>query len=234
MIYEYSYLLVSILLLFIWLILFFWRKDVKKEMVFMSLIFGFLGFFLGLIYTLDWWHPLTITKTIIGIEDFIFGFSLGGVSAVIYEEVFKKRVHIRKTRKNIEKKRNRNFLFLFSFSLFLFLLSFYVIRLNSFYSSIIGILTPLLLILIKRKDLFFDSLVSGFLLLIIALLGTNIIELITPGWVKATWYFNNLSGIIILKLPLEDIIWFFLSGAFIGPLYEYWREGKLIRIKKIN
>ena len=230
--YEYSYFLVSILSLLIWLILFFWRRNLRKEMLVMSLLIGFLGLFLGLIYTLDWWHPLTITKTIIGFEDFIFGFSLGGTSAVIYEAVFKKRIKIRKIRRKEEIRQNYNFLFLFTSSLILFLFFFYTLRLNSFYSSIIGLLIPILFTLIKRKDLIFDSLTSGFLVLIIALIGTNIIEFITPGWVKSSWYFDNLVGIVIFKLPLEDIIWFFLTGAFIGPLYEFWKEGKLIRIKK--
>ena len=57
-------------------------------------------------------------------------------------------------------------------------------------------------------------------------------ELITPGVLAHLWYLNNLSGIIILGQPLEDLIWWFFAGAFIGPLYEYWQEAKLIRVRK--
>jgi hypothetical protein len=27
---------------------------------------------------------------------------------------------------------------------------------------------------------------------------------------------------------IDDIIWYFFAGLFIGPLYEYWQEGKLV------
>ncbi|MEK6933893.1 MAG: hypothetical protein AABW75_03390 [Nanoarchaeota archaeon] len=148
--YEYSYLIAALISLFVWIFLFFWRRNLRKEMLVMSLLIGFLGLFLGLIYTLDWWHPLTITKTIIGFEDFIFGFSLGGTSAVIYEAVFKKRIKIRKIRRKEEIRQNYNFLFLFTSSLILFLFFFYTLRLNSFYSSIIGLLIPILFTLVKN------------------------------------------------------------------------------------
>ena len=36
---------------------------------------------------------------------------------------------------------------------------------------------------------------------------------------------------MILGIPLEEHVFYFLLGAFLGPLYEYWKEGKLINIK---
>lgn len=82
--YQYSYLIGDLILLAIWLVLFLWRKDTRKEMAIISLLFGFLGTVVTLIYLMDWWHPLTITGTRIGIEDFIFGFSTAGIAAVVY------------------------------------------------------------------------------------------------------------------------------------------------------
>jgi hypothetical protein len=57
-------------------------------------------------------------------------------------------------------------------------------------------------------------------------------ELIFPGWIENSWNFNMISGLTILRVPFEDLIWFFLAGLFIGPLYEYWQEGRLINLKK--
>jgi len=54
------------------------------------------------------------------------------------------------------------------------------------------------------------------------------LELLTPGWIHAFWIFKNVPDIVIFNLPIDDIIWYFLAGLFIGPLYEYWKEGKLI------
>jgi hypothetical protein len=200
-------------------------------MIIISTIFGFTGIIEEFIYTIDWWHPLTITNTLVGIEDFLFGFAVGGIASVIYEEVFKKRVKIRKVSEKKEFQENKNFFF-FSLSLaVIFFVSFFLLKINSFYSSIFAFTIPLIYMWLKRKDLIIDSLASGFLLMIISFLAFIIPEFITPGWVQSAWYLENLSGIIILKAPLEDIIWFFLAGAFIGPLYEFWKEGKLVKSK---
>ena len=60
----------------------------------MSVIFGVIGPFVEVVYTLDWWAPLTITGTVVGIEDVLFGFVCGGIATVVYEEIFKKRIKI--------------------------------------------------------------------------------------------------------------------------------------------
>lgn len=102
---------------------------------------------------------------------------------------------------------------------------------HSFYAALISVLIPLLIVWFKRRDLILNSILSGIFLVVISLPAYVIPELITPGWISSAWYLENLSGITILKVPLEDLIWFFLAGLFIGPLYEYWQEGKLINKK---
>jgi len=69
--YLYSYLVADIALILIWLALFLWRKDVRNVMVFLSVLFGIAGVVVEYIYTIDWWRPLTITHTRIGIEDLV-------------------------------------------------------------------------------------------------------------------------------------------------------------------
>lgn len=192
-----------------------------------STLFGLAGVLVQHAYTVDWWRPLTITGTRIGIEDFMFGFWVGGVSAVIYEEIFKKKIYKRKHQEgNVLTLAIPMALVITS----LFFGSFYIIGINSFYSSIISIVPGILFMWIKRRDLIFDSLVSGALLCLVGLLWFWIPELITPGWVQNYWLLENLSGVIILRAPLEDLIWGFLIGAYIGPLYEFWQGARLQNI----
>lgn len=96
--YLYSYLIGDLTLLIVWFILFYFRKNVRKEMLIISLIIGIGGLFAETIYTIDWWQPLTITGTLIGIEDFLFGFAIGGIGSSIYEVIFKKTVKIKKNK----------------------------------------------------------------------------------------------------------------------------------------
>jgi len=220
--YHFSYLIGDLSLLFVWLILFLYRKDTRKEMIWISLIFGFAGLFSELIYTIDWWGPMTITGTLIGIEDFLFGFAIGGISSIIYEIIFNKK----HSKKEFNFK-NKKLYLIIGILIILFFGLFYLFNINSFYSTIIAFIVAIIYMWIKRPDLIKNSLASGFLLIIISSIGFIIPELITPGWVESVWYFTNIPKKIIFFVPLEDIIWFFLAGSFIGPLYEFWKNKKL-------
>ena len=58
---------------------------------------------------------------------------------------------------------------------------------------------------------------------VVAALVYTFVELLTPGWVQALWHFNNVPAIIIAGLPIDDVVFYFLTGAVIGPIYEYWK-----------
>lgn len=229
--YQYTYLIGILIGLLIWVFLFLKRKDTRKEMIFFSLILGILGPLAEIAYTKDWWQPLTITNTRIGIEDFVFGFIVGGVAAIIYSFLFNKKVKVKKVKKIKEQKRNINLLMMLSLLVLIFSFGLLILKLNSFISTILALIIPTIIIYIKRGDLIKDSFLSGFSLLIIAIITYHLLNLITPGFFDAFWYFQNIGKIIIFGIPLEEIVWFFLVGAFIGPLYEYWKEGKLIKKK---
>ncbi|MDD2445054.1 MAG: lycopene cyclase domain-containing protein [Candidatus Nanoarchaeia archaeon] len=230
--YLYSYLIGDLTLLIVWFILFYFRKNVRKEMLIISLLIGIGGLFAETIYTIDWWQPLTITGTLIGIEDFLFGFAIGGIGSSIYEVIFKKTVKIKKINQKKRFNQNKNILLFGASIVVLLFITFFLMKLNSFYSSIISLGIPIIYMNVKRKDLILNSILSGFFLMLTSFLAFITVELITPGWINSAWFLENLSGIIILTAPLEDLIWFFLMGMFIGPLYEFWKEGKIQNLKK--
>ncbi|MDO8524688.1 MAG: lycopene cyclase domain-containing protein [bacterium] len=225
--YQYTYLIMDSIGLVIWTILFVLRKDVRKEMLFMSLGFGAVALLMEPIYLKDWWRPLTITNTPVGIEDFLSGFVIGGICAVIYEVILRKRVSIRKSNPQVVIKREISFLSLTIIFAVLFFIGFFALRLNSFYSSFVTFIFGITVIFILRRDLIFNSLISGFLVVLISFATYSIMDLITPGWVREFWYFRNTPDIIILSVPIDDLFWNFLAGAFIGPLYEFWKGGKV-------
>jgi hypothetical protein len=94
---QYAYLVGDVVFLAIWLVLYAVRADIRREMVVMSFIIGVVSVLTAYFWwTHDWWHPLTITHTRVGIEDFLAGFSSGGIMATVYEVVFKKHYYRRK------------------------------------------------------------------------------------------------------------------------------------------
>lgn len=243
--YRITYLLLDISFLCIWLALFLKNnnKDFRKEMLVMSLIFGLAGPFADMIYIQDWWHPLSITGAKLAyIEASLFGFVIGGVASVIYE-AFSKKIR----RKNYEKifgegaeKRNKQnkltkvdlkTIFLILLQGGVFVGSFYILKIDSFWATNLSLIIPILIIYFRRKDLIINSLLSGVILTYLAFLIYNFLELLTPGWIKSFWYFQNTPALIILNFPIDDLLWYFLTGAYIAPLYEYWKKERLTELK---
>ena len=124
-----------------------------------------------------------------------------------------------------------NIIGIVSSTLSLFLISFFIFRLHSFISSIIAFTVPILWIYFKRPDLIKNSLISGILITILAIPIYFILALEDPFWISKIWLFKPK---IFLYITFEEYIWYFLAGAFIGPLYEYWKEGKLVDIKPVR
>ncbi|MBU2616332.1 MAG: hypothetical protein KKC19_04480 [Nanoarchaeota archaeon] len=227
--YQYSYLVWTLIFATAWLGLYLWRKDTRKEMIIISTLFGIGGVLSQIVYLNDWWRPETITQTSIGIEDFLIGFFIGGLAAVIYEEVYKKRIKIKE---KTNKKRGSTF-YIFPIFIIIFFGSFYILKINSFYSTIMAFLISTGIIWIKRKDLIKNSIISGILTMIVGVAIYFILLAIYPELIERFWYLEKGSWYreLFFGLPIEEYLFYLFAGAFIGPLYEYWKEGKLINIK---
>lgn len=89
------------------------------------------------------------------------------------------------------------------------------------------------LLIILRKDLFLNALLSGILMMLVSMPTLYYSSmLLSPGWIEKIWLWNNLSGIRITGIPIEDLVFYFLMGFIIGPFYEYSRGAKLVSLKK--
>nr|MBA4405087.1 hypothetical protein [Nanoarchaeum sp.] len=215
----------GLLFLLIWVILFWFNKNVRKEMLFMSILLGAVSPFGEYVYLHDWWKPLTITNTPIGVEDFIFGFAFGGIAAIIYEVMLRKKQ--KSKRKTNKRKQNNNLIIVLLIMAFLFFGGFVFTNLNTFYLTLISFLVGTLIIFIQRKDLIYNSLLTGLLVTVMGVIVFTILGLLTPGWIDQFLLFQNIPKLIVFNMALDDLVWFFVLGLFFGPLYEYFKEVRL-------
>lgn len=225
--YKFAYLFLDLIGLPIWLFLFINREDLRHKMIFLSFLLGFAGFFATYFYySRDYWNPLSIMNSPLLVEDFLFGFLFGGIGSVFYEEIFGKKIlsrHIRKHNWALF------FVFIVGCSSVIFNILFFNLGINSIYAALIGFLIAGLGIFIFRKDLIMDALISGFLCGTILLIGYVIALSVFPLLFDAFWQLNNLSGITIGKIPIEEILWAFGFGMVVGPMYEFYAG---LRFKK--
>src|SRR3989344_5997076 len=92
-----EWLVFSLIFWGIWLVIFLFRKRLRKEMLLASLFTMLFGFTEPL-FVPKYWSPPSLfnlaTNTGFDIESFIFAFSIGGIAAVLYE-VFTKERHVK-------------------------------------------------------------------------------------------------------------------------------------------
>jgi len=230
---TFTYLTLGLLFLVIWVALFIIRKDTRRELLIISFVFGIGGILVEPIYLRDWWQPLTVTGTPVGIEDFLFGFTIGGIASIIYEIIFNRRTRKTKPLATLTKEHKFDIFIVLLLPIIFFGTNIFF-NLNTFYASILGFVVPLIIIYFRRKDLIKDSIYSGILLLIIAFVIYSLVEILSPGWVVHFWSFENVPPIIFWNVPIDDLIWYVLAGAFIGVIYEFIQGSPIFRLRRVN
>jgi len=217
--YSFVYLTGALIIFPIWLIIFSIRRDLRKEMIILGIFIGSAApIFEFLWFTKDYWHPFTyVSKFSFTLQEFLFGFLLGGISSVIYETIFNK--------KKIKGKIRFSF---FLLSVIILFASFYIFtsifKLNSIYSNFIGFGIIIIITLFAKPNLIKDLLISGLSIGIISFLGYTILLKIYPNLIEDWWIMENISGSLINKVPLEELVWFCLFGMTTGILYEFWKK----------
>jgi hypothetical protein len=214
--FRYAYLINNIFFAIVWLMLFFLRPDLRRKMTIMSIIVALIGPFSEFFYLRDYWRPEIFNGWMIGVEDVLFGFFIGGIAGVIYEEVFGKKYT----------KRHLHGHTTWMFASFLFLLVLMVVGniflgYNSGYVSILGFLAIGIIPIVQRHDLLKDAFISGFLMGCLMLVFYSVFTYLFDGIIQKWWLLHNLSGIIILEAPLEELLWGFGWGFVAGPAYEF-------------
>ena len=218
--YAHAYLVSSLIVLPIWLILFYHRRDLAREMLIMSLIGGLLALLFAPPFLHNYWHPIYVLPlwSFGGIEDFIYGFLIVGIASVIYEELFGKRFINRKGRKN-------NFSRFALPSLVLYILAFYLpvyLGVPSIYAALFSFAVLVSVILILRHDLLSDALMSGLIVGLMTLFGFILFLKIYPNVINRFWDLNGVNSHSFIGIPIGELLWAFGLGAAAGPVYEFF------------
>ncbi|MFA4901528.1 MAG: lycopene cyclase domain-containing protein [Desulfobaccales bacterium] len=163
----------------------------------------------------DYWNPLRyISVASFLYQESIFAFLLGGIVSVIYIVPIKDN----------SKFKLLNFILPIAIIALSMLIFTNGLRLNSIYSSQIGYGITTLMIFDLKPELIKKSLLSGFSMLVISIIGYEIILIIYPHLINDWWLVKNISGLILFGIPIEEIIWFALFGLSFGPIYNFWTE----------
>jgi len=224
--FEFSYFSATLALGLFWFCFFMMRKDLRSPMLKLSFLFGIGGLVSEFVYINDWWSPITMFGTAIGIEDFLFGFFFSGTVAVCYE-VF---CHAGYAKRKLTPEWPIRFRYIALIICTVFFGSALVLRLHSFVATLLAFGSCIMIILMLRKDLLASSCFSSLFAAGLSFVFFGFPEMLTPGWIESAWSLENLSGYFVLYVPLEDFIWFLMAGAFIGPLHKFWKNDQTVSL----
>jgi hypothetical protein len=214
----------SLMLLGIWVVLYFFRKGYRKEMIWASLIAAPLGL-TEFLFVPEYWSPpslFNLAQTIgLDIESIIFSFAAGGVAAVLYEAVIRVR-HKKITKEKVKVRGGHKFgLMGIYLALIIFILLEFSTNVSSIYLAMIAMFVGGISTLLCRPDLKKKIWLGGFLFLSVYFFGFLLFNLIYPDFVLSYYNTSELWGVFVLGIPVEEIIFAFSFGVLWSGIYEH-------------
>ncbi len=213
----------SLGLLVIWLVLFIWKKKLRHEMFWVS----FFTMPFGLtepLFVPEYWSPNTLFNlakiTGFDIESLIFSFAIGGIASVLYESFFS----IKHT-----KIKESGFFHWFSllFAPLLFVPLYFLWPFNVIYAVFICLFLGGVLAMICRCDFIKPMLLGSVLFGVLYFVFFTFLNIIFPEFIPVQWNLQAISGILILGVPLEEIIFALGIGMLWGTYYEHFKRLKI-------
>src|SRR3990167_4692536 len=225
-----EWLIFSLILLLIWIIIFIFSRS-KKEMLIVSAFTMPFGLTEPL-FVPEYWSPPSLfnlaASTGFDIESLIFSFAIGGIGSIIYEAIFKSKHRKMNLREKHHQRHKYHLLSLFS-PVIVFLPLFLFTKLNPIYSASLAMFIVGIAAMFCRPDLKKKIVYGGTLFLVLYFLFFIFFNNLYPYAVERFWNLSVLSGILILKVPLEELIFAFTFGMMWSSVYEHIGWYKIIK-----
>jgi hypothetical protein len=228
---RYAWFTWSVLLLVVWSVVYISlrSRESRREMLVVSLWTSLLGFTEPLFVPVYWSPPSLFDlaqKTGFDIESLLFSFGIGGLTVVLYEWIFPMRHETVSLAERHQARHRFHILVLLSAPLIFFLLL-AATRLNPIYSAILALTGGGLFTWWCRPDLLRKMVVSAFLFLGLYFLYFLTLVAVYPQYVSLVWNLGAISGIRILGIPLEELLFAFALGFLWSSVYEHLKWQRL-------
>ncbi len=199
----------------------------RREMLWASLLglpFGLIDYFL----VPEYWHPESLFGLMkqygVGIESFLFFSLMAGVVSVIYEFLADRKT------KRIKGRRELHLLPLLLGAICFFGLTLFFPA-KAIYNFMAAGLVGVLAVIWLRRDLLKQAVASALIFVLFYFVVLFLTFQIFAGVVTNFYNLENMWGILILGIPLEELAVAFFAGAFWSVLYEYVRSYREERLR---
>jgi hypothetical protein len=219
---RYVWLAWSVTFLVSWLIAYAAFPLHRKATLWSSLITAPLGLTEPL-FVPAYWSPPSLfdlaRTTGFDVESVIFSFGIGGIGAILYN-LLTGRTDLPVPGDQRHSSRHK----LHHWALATPFLSFpvlYLLPWNPIYPAIIAMLLGAAATMLCRPDLVRKTWIGALLFVayyFVFLLG---LEVTAPGYIERVWNLQALSGVRVLGIPLEELLFAAAFGAYWSSVYEH-------------
>ncbi len=224
---QYIWVVWALLFLIPWAIIFYAFPYYRKTMWAVSLTTAFFGLTEPL-FVPEYWNPPTLfdlaQRTGFDLESLIFCFGIGGVGSVLYSVLTHRNdIPVPEAEKRQPLHRHHYKALVSPFIAFALL---YFLPWNPIYPSIAAMAVGAIATVACRPDLKTKIWVGGVLFLAYYIVFFMVLEATTPGYIVHVWNLPALTGILLLGIPMEELLFAFTFGLYWSGVYEHlmWRK----------
>ena len=223
MTYHYVWLIWSSAFLLPWIVLYAAFPAHRRTMWWASVFMAPFGL-TEPVFVPEYWNPPSLfelaQRTGFDIESIIFSFAIGGIGAVLYNILARKRLKpLRPEERHHSRHRWHRWALATPFALFPIL---YFLPWNVIYAGIAAMIAGAIAAVLCRPDLKANTLAGGVLFLAIYTVFLLGLKWSAPGYIEQVWNLEALSGVLIYGLPLEELLFGFSFGLVWTGIYEHF------------
>lgn len=220
--HAYAWTFWSVAFLLPWAALFLLVPEQRRIMLRASLLTAPLGLSEPL-FVPEYWNPPSLfglaQRTGFDVESVLFSFGLGGVGAVLYNAVTRQASEPVPPQERCHRRHKHHVSALLApFVVFPVL---YPWGWNPIYPAIIAMLVGAIANVGCRPDLLGKTILGGVLFLVYYTLLFLGFQASAPGYVDQIWNWDAITGIRVLGIPIEELLFAGAFGCYWSGAYEH-------------
>jgi len=223
--YTFTCVVYALLFLLAWAIVHAMSPRARTAMFWAGIAFAPAALISELWHLQDYWSPIYVAPVTIGtwrfggVEDYVFGFALAGISAGVFETLT-----LRQGLPTLPRVSLRAYLRMAGFGLVglcLIVVITTFLHLRSMHAATVAIILTALLMFVLRPEVAPRALLTalafaGFFWFFYA----GIMIPLYPGMIDAFWMPHGNVGVRLAGVPLEEVVWGFSASLFAGPVFR--------------
>ena len=223
--YNYTCVVYALLFLLAWTIVYVLSPRARTAMIWAGIAFAPAALISELWFLQDYWSPIYVAPLAIGtwrfggVEDYVFGYALAGISAGVFEALTLRQGLPPVPRISLPAYLKMAGLGAIGLALIVVLAAF--LHLRSIHAATVAITLTALLMFVLRPEVAPRALLTA-----LAFAGffwffyVGVLMPLYPGMIDAFWMPHGNFGIRLVGVPLEEVVCGFFASLFAGPVYR--------------